>query len=641
MTASGWRLERGATLLADGSVRFSVWSPNARAVAVRIRNGVATGEHLLSGIQSGLFQATIADVGAGVDYTLVLTGGNGERREHPDPVSRWQPEGVHGPSRVVDPSSFQWSDDDWRGIPLNEYVIYELHIGTFTESGTFDGAIEDLTRLRELGVTAIEIMPVAEFPGQRNWGYDGVSLYAPHSGYGGPEGLRRLVDAAHAAGIAVVLDVVYNHLGPEGNYLDAFGPYFTDRYRTPWGRAINYDGPDSDEVRRYVLDNARYWIREYHIDALRLDAVHGIFDLGASPLLREIGDAVRAEGAATNRTTLVIAESDQNDPRVVRSVAHGGLAMDAQWADDFHHAVHAALTGERSGYYEDFGDVGKIAAALREPFVYDGRYSPHRRRRHGAPSTGLSRERFVVAVQNHDQIGNRAKGERLATLLQPAQLRLAAALLLLSPYVPLLFMGEEWGETNPFLYFVNHGDPELVEAVRKGRREEFAAFEWSDEVADPQAEESYLRSRIDRSKLWDPPHQSVYRLYGDLLALRREEAGLRPGAASHKVAHLADADGGWITLHRGEGDGQEPSLAIFNCSGVERSVPLPTSASGSWVLRFSTDGIGYGGSGGTPERIGGPSPDDADAPRRLLGSGATLPMPAWTAALFQRDRQNE
>ncbi|HYD54963.1 MAG TPA: malto-oligosyltrehalose trehalohydrolase [Gemmatimonadaceae bacterium] len=635
--AVGWTLERGATLLPDGAVHFSVWAPHASAARVRIQSGPAAGEHPLVRANGtpGLLSARVPDVGAGADYVYLLTGADGETRELPDPVSRWQPHGVHGASRVVDPAAHAWGDAAWRGLALADYVIYELHVGTFTDEGTFDAAAADLPRLRELGVTAVELMPVAEFPGRRNWGYDGVHLYASHSAYGGPDGLRRFVDAAHALGIAVVLDVVYNHVGPEGNYLDAFGPYFTDRYRTPWGRAVNYDGPDSDEVRRWVVDNARYWVREFHVDGLRLDAVHGIFDLGASHVLREIGEAARAEGAAAGRTVVVIAESDQNDPRVVRGAAEGGLAMDAQWADDFHHAVHAALTGERRGYYEDFGDVGRIAAALREPFVFDGGYSPHRRRKHGGPSAGLARERFVVAIQNHDQVGNRATGDRLSVLLEPEALRLAAALLLLSPYVPLLFMGEEYGETNPFLYFVSHGDEQLVEAVRTGRREEFAAFAWEGEVPDPQAEESFRRSRLDRARLADPRHAAIQQLYRDLLALRREEPVLRPGAAPHRVSHLADSDGGWITLLRG--DGADALLAIFNCSAMERRVPLPASAAGGWALRLTTDGEGYGGRGRVPDSLGGGvGSEDGEGPRRLLVSQAEATMPPWTAAVYHR-----
>ena len=527
--ARGWRLERGAQLTPEG-VRFSVWAPTAKRVAVRVTTDGRERDHALARGDDGVWSGLVGSAGAGSDYRYVLDG----ERALPDPVSRHQPEGPHGPSRVVDPGAFEWTDDEWRGVPLAEYAIYEMHVGTFSDEGTFDGAIRHLPELAELGVTAIEVMPIAQFPGARNWGYDGVGLYAVQNSYGGPEGFRRFVDAAHAQGLAVVLDVVYNHVGPEGNYLGAYGPYFTERYRTPWGQAVNYDDADSDEVRRFVIDNAVHWVTEYHVDGLRLDAIHGIFDFGASHVLRELAEAVRDAGRRAGRETVVIGESDLNDPRVVRAGGEG-WGLDAQWSDDFHHAMHAALTGERSGYYADFGGLDQVAKALRDRFVYDGRYSPHRRRRHGAPALDVPAERFVICLQNHDQVGNRATGERLSSLVSFDQLKLGAAVLLLAPYVPMLFMGEEWGETNPFLYFANHGDEALVEAVRKGRREEFKAFGWGDDVPDPFAEETFARSRLDRGKLAEPHHAALRALYRDLLRLRRREAALRPGGATFRV----------------------------------------------------------------------------------------------------------
>jgi maltooligosyltrehalose trehalohydrolase len=567
-------------------------------------------------------------------------------------VSRWQPDGVHGPSRVVDPGAFEWTDGEWRGIPMADYIIYELHVGTFTPAGTFDGVIDDLPRLRELGVTAIEIMPIGEFPGGRNWGYDGAHLYAVQSTYGGPDGLKRLVDAAHAAGMAVVLDVVYNHLGPEGNYLDAFGPYFTDRYRTPWGRAVNYDGAGSDEVRRLVIDNALYWVTEYHVDGLRLDAVHGIFDFGALHVLQELAEAVHRQAEQLGRTVVVIGESDLNDPKLIRLPEEGGYGLDAQWSDDFHHAVHVALTGERSGYYADFGGVEMIAESLREPFVYALRYAPSRQRRHGAPSTGIPRERFVVAIQNHDQVGNRAAGDRLSTLVSPEQLKVAVALLLLSPYVPLLFMGEEYGETNPFQYFVSHGDAQLVDAVRRGRREEFAAFGWSDAVPDPQAESTFESSKLDRRKLEDPQHAGMCELYRDLIAMRKvlgprsKVLGPRSDGAGNEP-QVAFRDG-VITLERLAGDGGR-MVAVFNCSDREQRVTLPD---GSWKLVLSTDHPKYGGgvtaevpaaigaasaSRGRPRRASGEEwKTDHLGPRTLdLGPPSrTSDLGPWTAAVL-------
>jgi len=633
-----WELERGAALREDGSVHFAVWAPNAAAVSVRIHGGPAAGEHELERGEEprGLWAGTVADVGAGADYTLLLRsngkGRKGETREVPDPVSRWQPQGVHGPSRVVDPHAFDWSDGDWRGVSMAELVIYELHVGTFTAEGTFESAIPRLRALRELGVTAIEIMPVAEFPGGRNWGYDGVDLYAPQSTYGGPEGLKRLVDAAHREGLAVILDVVYNHVGPEGNYLDSFGPYFTEAYRTPWGRAVNYDGPGSDEVRRFVLDNARYWVHEYHVDGLRLDAVHGIFDFGAVHLLQELATLVHEDAARLGRTVVVIGESDLNDPKLLREPEQGGYGLDGQWSDDFHHAVHAAITGEREGYYSDFGDASLIAESLRDPFVYGGRYSPHRQRRHGAPSGGLEREHFVVAIQNHDQVGNRATGDRLSQVLQPDQLRLSAALLLLSGYVPLIFMGQEYGERRPFQYFVSHSDEQLVNAVREGRRKEFEAFGWGDEVPDPQAESTFEASKLDWQCLDQREHAQMLALYRDLLTLRREEPGLRPDGAALEVTHGE----GWIRVlyhPRGEVNAQRGAtlLALFNCSGAEQRVPL---LAGHWQLRLSTDAAGYGGR----ERVAASAVLEPAAARGLVAHpSATVTLPAWSAALFVRE----
>ncbi len=614
-----WRLERGATV-GEGATRFAVWAPNAERVVVRVLTGAGVGEHALERGADGVHAGEVPGVAAGDDYAYALDGGP----DRPDPASRWQPEGVHGPSRVVDPWRFAWTDAAWRGCEMAELAIYELHVGTFTDAGTFDAVIPRLRELRELGITAIEIMPVAQFPGARNWGYDGVELYAPQHSYGGPDALRRLVDAAHATGLAVVLDVVYNHVGPEGNYLGEFGPYFTDTYRTPWGRAVNYDGPDSDEVRRFVLDNARYWVTEFHIDALRLDAVHGIFDFGARHLLAELAHAVHAVGHALGRRVLVIAESDLNDPRLVRPPARGGFGLDAQWADDFHHAVHVALTGERSGYYAGYAGTRDIAAALAHRYVYEGQHAPHRRRRHGASAVDVPADRFVVFVQNHDQVGNRAAGERLAALVDHERLKLAAALLLLSPYVPLLFMGEEYGETRPFLYFVSHGDAALVEAVRAGRRAEFASFGWSDDVPDPQSEETFARSRLDRSELTrGPRHAQLLALHRDLLHIRLEEPALRPGSASIEVQSSAERE--WITLTLAR-ENAAALVACFNLAEEPREVPLPAARGVCWRIRFSTRNARYGG----------PSDTRHTAAHDASG-GWRVAIPPLTAALYRAE----
>jgi maltooligosyltrehalose trehalohydrolase len=606
---------RGAAVDPRGAVRFSVWAPHARAVTVRVLSGPRRGDWALDAGRDGVFAAIVDGVEAGSDYVYRLDAEDGPR-ERPDPASRHQPGGVHGPSRVVDPTDFRWTDAGWSAPPVADLVLYELHVGTFTAAGTFDAVVGELPRLRALGVNAIEIMPIGEFPGGRNWGYDGVSLYAPQSTYGGPEGFRRLVDAAHAAGIAVVLDVVYNHVGPEGNYLGDFGPYFTDRYRTPWGAAINFDGPDSDEVRRWAVENAVYWVRDFHVDGLRLDAVHAIVDLGARHVLAEIADAVHAAGAALGRRVHVIAESDLNDARLVRPPERGGHGLDAQWSDDFHHAVHAALTGERQGYYADFGGVAPVAKCLADRFVYDGRHSSFRRRRHGAPATDVPRDRFVVCVQNHDQVGNRARGDRLATLVPPAGRRLAAAALLLAPYVPVLFMGEEYGERNPFPYFVSHDDPALVEAVREGRRREFAAFTWDGELPDPQAEATFRRARLEPAH-GDP---ALLALYADCLRIRRAEPALRPGDAECRV--VADDEAGWVAYVLTPRAGAELLAVLAFGGGCDVRVPVPDPA--AWRLVLSTEARRYGGGGEEPR------PDvDVDAVR--------VAMPASSAVLLRRD----
>ena len=601
-------LDRGAVPLPDGRTRFTIWAPTPERLELCLRRGDRVDTIPLERDDRGVYRVEVGNAGPGTEYWYRVDG----ERNRPDPVSRALVGGVHGASLVVDPHAFAWHDAGWRGLGMADLVIYELHVGTFTPAGTFEATIERLPYLIDLGVTALEIMPVAEFPGGRNWGYDGVSLYAPQSSYGGPEGLRRLVDAAHRAGLAVLLDVVYNHLGPEGNYLGEFGPYFSDRYRTAWGEGFNLDGPDSDDVRRYLVDNAVYWIREFHLDGLRLDAADRIVDLSPIHLAEEIGAAVHAEGTAQGRRAVVIAEIDSNDPRWVRPREVGGFGLDGHWSDDFHHAVHVALTGERGGYYADFGGVGAVAKALGERYVHAGGYSPYRRRRHGRPATGIPGDRFVVCVQNHDQVGNRALGERLAALVDPAGVRFAAAILLLAPYVPLLFMGEEYGERSPFQYFVSHGDPDLVEAVREGRRREFGGFEWQGGVPDPQSEATFAAARLCWERVGRAPHSAVLALYRDLLRLRRALPLLRAGAVEPAVRH--DEREGWVVMRR-TGDGQVLD-AVFNFAAEPREIP----ATGGAELVLSTDDPRYGGE----DRV------------RLSRTAVTLP--ARTAVLLQSRR---
>jgi maltooligosyltrehalose trehalohydrolase len=507
-------------------VELRVWAPAAAKVEVVVGAEEAPRAVQMREGGRGWWTAEVPAAGPGTDYAFRLDGGP----LRPDPRSPWQPHGVNGPSRVVDHGAHQWRDAAWRGLHLPSAVLYELHVGTFSPEGTFDGVIPRLDHLVELGVDAVELLPVAQFSGGRNWGYDGVDLYAPHDGYGGPDGLKRLVDACHARGLGVVLDVVYNHLGPEGNHLGAFGPYFTDFYATPWGLAVNYDRAGSDEVRRFVIDNAVSWLRDYHIDGLRLDAVHAIIDTSATHVLAELAVEVERLAATVGKPLFLIGESDLNDPKVVSPRQLGGWGLDAQWSDDLHHALHGVVTGEHDGYYADFGTLAQLAEALEEAWVGAGEYSPFRDRVHGRRHGGLPGWRFLAYAQNHDQVGNRATGDRLSQLLPPARLRLVAALYLLSPFVPMIFQGEEWGATTPFQYFTSHEDPELGRAVAQGRRSEFAAFGWKPEdVPDPQDPETFERSKLDWSEPGRAPHRDLLEWYRTLLRLRRSHPSLSDG----------------------------------------------------------------------------------------------------------------
>ncbi|MEA2844388.1 MAG: maltooligosyltrehalose trehalohydrolase [Actinomycetota bacterium] len=535
---------------------LEVWAPNAHHVTVV--GGSRPRVQMDGPDDDGWFRVAV-DLGPDDCYSYSLDGGP----PRPDPRSPWQPEGVHGPSRLVDHGAFAWTDGDWKGLPLDAAVVYELHVGTFSPEGTFDGAAARLDHLVDLGVDVVELLPVAQFPGRRGWGYDGVDLYAPHQAYGGPDGLKRLVDACHARGLAVVIDVVYNHLGPAGNYLSEFGPYFTDRYATPWGMAVNLDGAHSDPVRDFVVGNALMWLRDYHADGLRLDAIHAIVDTSAVHILEELRTQVETLAADLGRQVFLIAESDLNDPKIVHHPDSGGYGIDAQWSDDFHHALHAVLTGERSGYYADFGSIGHLAKALQQAYVYDGEYSPHRRRRHGRSPAGLHPTRFLGYLQNHDQVGNRATGERSSMLLGTGELRVAAAIVLLGPFVPMLFQGEEWGASTPFLYFTDHDDPELGEAVSEGRRREFAAFGWSpDDIPDPQAEETFEASVLRWDELRTEPHAGLLDWHRRLIALRRS----LPTVDFDEVEVRYDEDDRWLVFDRG------PVSVVCNLSPERRRV---------------------------------------------------------------------
>ncbi len=580
----------GALELPDGSVRWRVWAPRPKQVELVLIDGDRRHTVPMRSEGRGFFHHIEANVLDGHRYAYRLDGGP----ERPDPCSLWQPDSVHGPSAVVRPERFAWTDRNWQGVARPDLVFYELHVGTFTSQGTFEAVIPRLGELRELGITALEIMPVAQFPGSRNWGYDGVLPYATQNTYGGPHGLQKLVDACHATGLAVFLDVVYNHLGPEGNYLAEFGPYFSDRYKTPWGLAINYDGAGSDPVRSFVLDNARMWLEEFHFDGLRLDAVHAIFDFGARHILRDMQEVAEEVAGRSGRQIHIVAESDLNDPRLLYPRHRGGYQLGGQWSDDFHHAIHAFFTGERRGYYQDYGQPRQIANVLQQPFLFAWDYSPFRDRRHGAPPEGLSGDHFVVCLQNHDQVGNRARGDRLPSLLHnPAKQRLASSLLLLSPYLPLIFMGEEYGEENPFPFFCSFGDPQLIEAVRKGRKEEFAELVGQGEVPDPQAEETFASARLSWSWPQGTPRAGLRCLYHDLLAARRQWPALRDFETRSTCLLPDAANGPVLELLRGSINSEQQVRIYFNLG--EQSQPLPDDAVRGRQVLFSSEQAHYCG----------------------------------------------
>ena len=598
-----------------GSCDFLVWAPRARRVELDVIAPQAQ-RHSMAPCGDGYFALTLERVAAQSLYRFTLFQQTGAKRQdaslqRADPASRFQPQGVHGPSQIV-ADGFPWRDTGWNGPRLEDYIIYELHVGTATPEGTFEALIPLLPVLRDFGITALELMPVAEFPGERNWGYDGVCPYAVHHAYGGPTGLKRLVDACHCNGLAVIMDVVYNHLGPEGNYLADFGPYFTHAHTTPWGSAVNLDGPYSDHVRRYFLENARYWISDCHLDALRVDAVHGMFDFSAQPFLSQLTRQVHAHAQQQQRNIYCFAESDLNDTRVIRPVKDGGYGFDAQWNDDFHHALHSLLTGESKGYYADFGSLDHLAKAWQCGFVYDGRYSVARKRRHGNDARHISPSKFIVFAQNHDQVGNRMHGERLSHLVGLEQTKLAAASVLLSPYIPLLFMGEEYGEPAPFAYFVSHTDPDLVEAVRKGRRDEFSAFGWEDEPPDPQSLQTFRNSKLTRHLSTRPgAHRTLYAFYGELIRLRQSLPALSRLHRGGFSVTLKDTTG---LLGVGRKHGRSEVYMLFNFSpeGNDTEAILPP---GQWRKKLDTADQYWSGPGSTaPEMVR----DDTEAAVSML-----------------------
>jgi len=528
---------------------------------------------------TGYWTLTLPKIQSGTRYLYKLD----DSVERPDPASFSQPDGVHAPSRVVNHERFLWSDDRWKGRKLDDSIIYELHVGTFTPGGDFHSAVERLSYLADLGINAVEIMPVSQFPGERNWGYDGVYPFAVQNSYGGVDALKSFINESHRHGLSVILDVVYNHLGPEGNYLHDYGPYFTKSYNTPWGESLNFDGAYSDPVCDYFICNALYWLHEFHVDALRLDAVHAIYDFGARPFLQRLALCVEQEFADSPFPRYLIAESDLNDSRVLQKRESGGFGIDAQWSDDFHHSLHTLLTGESYGFYEDFGTIRHLVDALRKGFCYDGAYSRYRKRSHGNSVSDFSTDRFVVFSQNHDMTGNRMLGERLIVLTDRIRARLAAATVLFSPYIPLLFMGEEFGEENPFFYFADHSDPELKRGVREGRKSEAGDQVGFRDPPDPFDPATFLGSRLDWNKLENDPWRSISLFYKNLIRTRKSIPAIRP-TSRENIAIEHHGDENLIMLYYR--DDFEPAVCLFYFS------PQPGTFrwnfDGEWRRRFDT-----------------------------------------------------
>jgi maltooligosyltrehalose trehalohydrolase len=572
----------------DDAVVFRVWAPRRRRVGVQLEGRRALS---LTAGKDGLFEGVTNRLPSGTRYRYLLD----DDLARPDPASRHQPEGVHGASAIDDPGSFPWSDAGFRGHALGDLVIYELHVGTFSTAGTFEGVISHLPYLVDLGVTAIELMPIAEFPGSRNWGYDGVYLYAPQSTYGGPLGLRRLIDACHRHGLSVLLDVVYNHFGPEGNYVGDYGPYSTTRHRTLWGEALNFDGEDSAGVRRHVAANAAYWVRDYHIDGLRLDSIHDIHDDSPVHILKEVIMAAEMEAAQLGRPVHVMAESHDNDVRYVLPRDRGGFGFSAIWADDFHHALHTVVTGERGGYYLDFGRTDQLARAVSDGFVYQGEMAEYWGRKRGTASRDVPGEHFVFFTQNHDQIGNRARGDRLNALVPFEAVKLSAALLFVSPTVPLVFMGEEYGETAPFQFFTSFLDPILADAVRRGRTQEFARFAWQGTVPDPGDPGTFVRSRLSHSLRKAPQHRELLAYYQRWIELRKNHPALGTRGKADTSCELSP-EGTILTVRR-RGAAGERIMLVANLGASKGGW---TSPGREWRVLLDSSAHEFAGPGGAP-----------------------------------------
>lgn len=558
-------------LLLGKGFRFTVWAPEKKQMVLHV---VApfNKEFLMHKNDRGYFLIDVITAETALRYFFRPDGDKGV----PDPASQFQPEGVHGPSQTIHHESYTWKDKNWKGLALNELIFYELHVGTFTPEGNFEAIIPRLDDLQTLGVNALELMPVAQFPGNRNWGYDGVFPYAVQNSYGGPDGLKKLVDACHERGIAVFLDVVYNHLGPEGNYLPQFGPYFTPSYCTPWGDAINYDGEWSDGVRDFFSDNVLYWFKNFHVDGLRCDAIHAVFDNGAVHFWELVHNKVKHFEEQTGRTCHLIAESDLNSPKVVKPPELGGYGFDAQWLDDFHHALYVLLNPADQQRYYDFGAIEQLAKAYSDGFVHSGGWVKFRKRKHGASSAGIAGEKFVVFNLNHDQVGNRAGGERLCMLVDFEKIKIAAAAIMLSPYLPLLFMGEEYADDTPFFYFVSHSDEELIKAVQKGRREEFKDFGFDVKIPDPQDEKTFQQSKVHWEKRKKKEHQVIWQWHQELIKMRKSLQPLKKFQKKDVEVQVIDPSS--FALIRKAADSPEGLLCLFNFSDKEVAYTISSTA---------------------------------------------------------------
>ncbi len=559
--------EIGAEVLGGNNCLFSVWAPEKESMMLHIVSPEER-ELKMQKDDMGYFSVKVENVSDTCKYFYKPEGD----KDFPDPASHFQSDGVHGPSQVVNHNGFEWTDQTWRGIPLKDLIICEIHVGTSTPEGTFDAIIPRLDDIVESGINALEIMPVSQFPGNRNWGYDGVYPYSVQNSYGGPGGFKKLVDACHSRSIAVFLDVVYNHLGPEGNYLGQFGPYFTNKYRVPWGDAVNFDDDWCDGVREYFSENLCFWFEKYHLDGVRVDAIHMIFDTGAVHFWELARKKIDNLEQRLGRKFYLMAESDYNSPRIVKSPEMGGLGFDSQWLDDFHHALYVLLDKKGRSRYEDFGTIEQLAKAYTDGFVHSGDYVKFRKRKHGSSSVGVPGEKFIAFNQNHDQIGNRVKGERLSVLVDFDRLKLASAALFFSPYIPMLFMGEEYGEDAPFYYFVSHDDKKLVKAVREGRKREFASFKWNTEPPDPQAQSTFDQSRIDWRKRYSGKHKALLEWNKNLISLRKEHPALGSTDKNDLKVYIY---GKGLILHRRSSDERHHLICMMNFDNEENTFLIP------------------------------------------------------------------